>query len=177
MPLMLTNIQQYLYLGWEDPLEKGKATYSSFLAWRIPWTVQSIGSQGVGHDWATHFIPLSGRDGWEELRDLKTLQKLRTGREHWGLVVQEEKDVTSPVSPVIPGQSILWKVNSLVTKRYTLYNRLWKSNRKTEKFCKKRFAVPWVQARGVSNVDFKAKISQHCACVYVLTAAHLRSYL
>ena len=28
-------------LGWEDPLEKGKATYSSILAWRIPWTVYS----------------------------------------------------------------------------------------------------------------------------------------
>ena len=26
-------------LGWEDPLEKGKATHSSTLAWRIPWTV------------------------------------------------------------------------------------------------------------------------------------------
>ena len=26
-------------LGWEDPLEKGKATHSSLLAWRIPWTV------------------------------------------------------------------------------------------------------------------------------------------
>ena len=26
-------------LGWEDPLEKGKATNSSILAWRIPWTV------------------------------------------------------------------------------------------------------------------------------------------
>ena len=26
-------------LGWEDPLEKGMATHSSFLAWRIPWTV------------------------------------------------------------------------------------------------------------------------------------------
>ena len=26
-------------LGWEDPLEKEKATYSSILAWRIPWTV------------------------------------------------------------------------------------------------------------------------------------------
>ena len=26
-------------LGWEDPLEKGKDTYSSILAWRIPWTV------------------------------------------------------------------------------------------------------------------------------------------
>ena len=26
-------------VGWEDPLEKGKTTYSSILAWRIPWTV------------------------------------------------------------------------------------------------------------------------------------------
>ena len=26
-------------LGWEDPVEKGKATHSSILAWRIPWTV------------------------------------------------------------------------------------------------------------------------------------------
>ena len=40
-------------LGWEDPLEKGKATHSSFLAWRIPWTVQSMGLQRVGHGWAT----------------------------------------------------------------------------------------------------------------------------
>jgi len=27
------------FLGWEDPLEKGKATHSSILAWRIPWIV------------------------------------------------------------------------------------------------------------------------------------------
>ena len=27
------------FLGWEDPLEKGKATHSSILVWRIPWTV------------------------------------------------------------------------------------------------------------------------------------------
>ena len=26
-------------LGWEDPLEKGKATHSSILAWRAPWTI------------------------------------------------------------------------------------------------------------------------------------------
>ena len=26
-------------LGWDDPLEKGYLTYSSILAWRIPWTV------------------------------------------------------------------------------------------------------------------------------------------
>ena len=36
-------------LSWEDALEKGKVTHSSILAWRIPWTVQSI-SQRVRHD-------------------------------------------------------------------------------------------------------------------------------
>ena len=37
-------------LGWKDPLKKGTATHSSILAWRISWTVQSMGSQRVGHD-------------------------------------------------------------------------------------------------------------------------------
>ena len=41
--------------GWEDPLEKGIATHSSILAWRIPWTeepggLQSMRLQRVGHD-------------------------------------------------------------------------------------------------------------------------------
>ena len=36
-------------LGWEDPLEMGKATHSSILAWSIPWTLQSVGRR-VGHD-------------------------------------------------------------------------------------------------------------------------------
>ena len=41
-------------LGWEDLLEKGMATHSSILAWRIPWTeepgeLQSMGSQRDGH--------------------------------------------------------------------------------------------------------------------------------
>ena len=45
-------------LGWEDPLEKGTATHSSILAWRIPWTeepgrLQSMGSHRVRHDWVT----------------------------------------------------------------------------------------------------------------------------
>jgi len=35
-------------LGWEDPLEKGKVTHSSILAWRIPWT--AMGSQRERHD-------------------------------------------------------------------------------------------------------------------------------
>ena len=42
-------------LGREDPLEEGIATYSSILAWRIPWTegpggLQSIGSRRIIHD-------------------------------------------------------------------------------------------------------------------------------
>ena len=37
------------FLGWEEILEKGKATHSNILAWRTPWTVQSMGLQRVGH--------------------------------------------------------------------------------------------------------------------------------
>ena len=37
-------------LGWEDPLEKGKGTHSHILAWRIPGTTLSAGSQRVRHD-------------------------------------------------------------------------------------------------------------------------------
>ena len=35
-------------LGWEDPLEKEMATYSSILAWRIPWTEEPGGLQSMG---------------------------------------------------------------------------------------------------------------------------------
>ena len=36
-------------LGWEDPLEKGMATHSSILAWRIPWTQEPGRLQSMGH--------------------------------------------------------------------------------------------------------------------------------
>ena len=47
-----TQIQS---LGWEDPMEKGVATHSSILAWRIPWVeepggLHSMGSQRVRHN-------------------------------------------------------------------------------------------------------------------------------
>ena len=50
-------------LGREDPLKKEMSTHSSILAWRIPWTeepgrLQSMGSQGVGHNWATNTLPI-----------------------------------------------------------------------------------------------------------------------
>ena len=48
------------YLGWEDTLEKGKATHSSILAWRVPWTVH-----GVAKSWTQlsdfHFHCISSK--------------------------------------------------------------------------------------------------------------------
>ena len=46
------------FLGWEDPLEKEMAIHSRTIAWKIPWTEEpgrlpSVGSQRVGHYWAT----------------------------------------------------------------------------------------------------------------------------
>ena len=51
-------------LGREDPLEKEMANQSSSLAWKIPWTeelgrLRSMGSQRVGHHWATSLIESS----------------------------------------------------------------------------------------------------------------------
>ena len=60
-------------LGQEHPLEKGMATHTSNLAWRISWTedpggFQSMGSQRVGHDWVTNthnivsiFLPVNSK--------------------------------------------------------------------------------------------------------------------
>ena len=55
-PMQETQVQS---LGQEDALEEGMATHSSILAWRSPWTeepggLQSMGSQRVGHNWASN---------------------------------------------------------------------------------------------------------------------------
>ena len=46
-------------LGWEDPLEEEMATYSSILAWKIPWTEMPGGPQSIGL--GRRPGPLSGR--------------------------------------------------------------------------------------------------------------------
>ena len=53
--LLAIQETQVQFLGGEDALEKGMATHSSSLTWRIPWTeepggLQSKGSQRVEHD-------------------------------------------------------------------------------------------------------------------------------
>ena len=52
---MVKNLPAMRSLDWEDPLEKGIATHSSILAWKIPWAeepggLQSMGSQRVRDD-------------------------------------------------------------------------------------------------------------------------------
>ena len=58
--------------GWEDPLEKGKATHSSILAWRSPW--------GHKESDTTEQHSLSrGRERTDEFSDVNTLRKRRSG--------------------------------------------------------------------------------------------------
>ena len=57
-------------LNHEEPLEKGMASHSSILAWKIPWTeepsgLQSMGLQRVGHNWTRTHSPLTqGKKRW-----------------------------------------------------------------------------------------------------------------
>ena len=73
-------------LGHEDPLEKGMATHSSILSWRIPWTEEpgglpSVGLQRVGYDWVsnTHWI----KDRNSGLEMPQTILFHRSAWFHW----------------------------------------------------------------------------------------------
>ena len=79
------------FLGWDDALEKEMATHSGILAWKIPWTeepgrLQYMGSQRVGHDWATNTLsPLQEPE--TPLSSLGTLDFLSTCLEIDSLIV------------------------------------------------------------------------------------------
>ena len=67
-------------LGQKDTLEKGMATHSSIFAWTIPWTeelggLQSMRSQGVGHDWVTdtHRVKQTLRDEFSSILSILRL--------------------------------------------------------------------------------------------------------
>ena len=68
-------------LGQEDPLEKGKATHSSILIWRIPWTekpakLQSSGFQRVRQEWVTNFFLMTNMTSLDSIlksRDITLL--------------------------------------------------------------------------------------------------------
>ena len=70
-------------LGQEDPLEKGMATHSSFLAWEITWTeepseLQSVGLQRVRHDWMTNNFNLYRYINWVHYHTLTLIPPLTT---------------------------------------------------------------------------------------------------
>ena len=67
LPVQETPEMQVCSLGHKDPLEKGMATHSSILAWKIPRReepggLQSMGLQRVRHDWAVLMV-VGGREG------------------------------------------------------------------------------------------------------------------
>ena len=117
-------------LGWEELLEKEMATHSSILAWKIPWTEkpgrqQSMGSQRVGHDWATshkstilqlkkiiifkisHPLKVVKEDS-KEYMVAQTLKHLPTMRETWvqslGREYPQEKEIATHSS------TLAWKI-------------------------------------------------------------------
>ena len=91
LPVMQeTRVQ---YLGWEHPLEKGMATHSSILAWKIPWTeesgeLQSLGLQRVRHDWANKRIPSLQWD-WLSLEHLWAIDLERPWEEEASYAIGE----------------------------------------------------------------------------------------
>ena len=84
--MLETQVQS---LSQEDPLEKGIATQSSILAWRIPWTedlgrLQSMGSQRVRQVWVTNTNVFK----WEFKSFITSLNDLHlnrcVGSNYWG---------------------------------------------------------------------------------------------
>ena len=53
-------------LGWEDPLEKGKATHSGILAWGIPWTVHGVAKSWTGLS-DFHFLGMKDEVLWPQI--------------------------------------------------------------------------------------------------------------
>ena len=84
-PAMQETLLQFP--GWEDPLEKGKATHSSILAWRIPLMeepggLQSMGLQRVGHNRATFTFTFTSHRTWTQPCTLQPDSDMRAQRTH-----------------------------------------------------------------------------------------------
>ena len=92
-------------LGQEDPLEEEMATHSSTLAWKIPWTeepgrLQSMGSQTVGHDWATSWASLVA----QTVKRLSAMQETRV----WSLGWEDPLEKEMAAHSSILAWKILW---------------------------------------------------------------------
>ena len=112
-------------LDGEDPAEKGMATHSSILAWRIPWTeeahgLQSMGYQRIRHDWTTNtFTPSHTPTKCMRFPYSKGYQPL--GPKSWWLEVELHINVMLLKHPPPPGP---WK-NCLPRNQSVVPKRLW----------------------------------------------------
>ena len=99
-------------LGQEDPLEKGMATHSSILAWRIPWTeepdrLQSMGLQRVGCDWMTNtFVRLEWANWAAQRNSLSMFQGMTWScsggpGDKWGSVAGSQQSLKTSSAVVV----------------------------------------------------------------------------
>ena len=127
-------------LGWEDPLDKGVATHSGILSWRIPWAeepdgLQSMGSQRVGHNWVTS-VQFSSVQSCPTLcnpRDCSTpgfpvhyqLLEFTQTHAHWvGDTIQPSHPLPAPSPPAFSlsqHQGLFKWVSSLHLHRWSKY--------------------------------------------------------
>ena len=95
-------------------------TYSSILAWRIPWMeepggLQSMGSQRVGHDWATSFSPFTFTEAEDIKKRCRNTQKNYTKKDlhapdnHSGVIVYLEPDILEC--------KVKWALGSITTNK------------------------------------------------------------
>ena len=101
-------------LGWEDPLETGKATHSSILAWRIPWTIHSQSQTWLSN---LHFTLLNNFALWAAFMfySMGLFHNLRIQLKKSDSVIYSLRKVTLPLQP---------SLSSLVTWQYVLKKAL-----------------------------------------------------
>ena len=96
-----TTVPNHQFFSAQPSLEKATATHSSTLAWQIPWTeepgrLQSMGSLGVGYNWATSlslFTFMRWRRKWQPT-PVVCLENPRDGQAWWATVHRVTKSQT-----------------------------------------------------------------------------------
>ena len=128
-------------LGREDLLEKEMATHSSVLAWRIPWMeepggLQSMGSQRVGHDWATSLTHSAKEEASPTNTNCLESEKIKTK--------------TQPSKPRMTGKgprAIFWGRSGCFTSWQGSGHLGYIGIVKVKSLCRVRlFATPWTAA-------------------------------
>ena len=127
--MLETRVQS---LSWEDPLEKEMANHSSILAWKNPWTeepgrLQSMGSQRVGHNWATSLHGIRLREYmWEwvlEVLAQSEVYNFRPGWVFWDRFCYQILDCADWAAESISNSFLSWFITIWIQQYQTQWNR------------------------------------------------------